>query len=296
MTRRTEPNLFIVGAPKCGTTAWVEYLSKRDDVFFADPKEPHFFNTDMPDFRWYKQENDYYQLFEGQERALIRGESSIMYLYSRDAAQNIKNNHPDAKILFFVRTHSAFIASYHQQLLYNRDENEEDLGVAWHMSGNRPASHMPPHCREPRFVNYKSVGAYAEQIGRYKKLFNDDQLRIVEFEQWTKDPRATYLEILRFLGLKDDGMSDFPKVNAAHRHKSAALANLTQRPPTIVSVILNQLRKIPGLDNLRPGRWLRRANRAEGYTTKPNMALLSEIDDFYKQDKRELDLLIKAQS
>lgn len=296
MTRRIEPNLFIVGAPKCGTTAWVEYLGQRDDVFFADPKEPHFFNTDMPGFRWYDQEDEYYQLFARQEKARIRGEGSIMYLYSHDAAKNIKAQHPDARILIFVRSHSAFIASYHQQLLYNRDEDEPDLGTVWRMSGKRTLANMPPHCREPRFVDYKSVGAFAEQIQRYKKLFGNNQLRIIEFEKWIKDPRKTYLDILDFLELEDDGMDDFPKINAAHRHRSATLANLTQRPPSVVSVVLRQLRKIPGLHNLRPGRWLRRANRAEGYSTKPNLAVLSEIDDFYKQDKRELDLLIKAQN
>lgn len=36
-----KPNLFIVGAAKCGTTAWVNYLASHPDIFFAKVKEPH---------------------------------------------------------------------------------------------------------------------------------------------------------------------------------------------------------------------------------------------------------------
>ena len=46
------PNLFIVGAPKCGTTAWVEYLRTHPDIFFPEIKEPHYFATDLPGMRW----------------------------------------------------------------------------------------------------------------------------------------------------------------------------------------------------------------------------------------------------
>jgi hypothetical protein len=35
-----KPNLFIVGAPKCGTTEWVHYLKSHLDICFPDRKEP----------------------------------------------------------------------------------------------------------------------------------------------------------------------------------------------------------------------------------------------------------------
>lgn len=296
MTTDILPNLFIVGAPKCGTTAWVEYLGRRHDVFFSSPKEPHHFNTDMPAFRWYKTEPEYLTLFENAGASKVCGEGSIMYLYSHEAAGNIHRFNPDAKILIFVRSHGAFVASYHQQLLYNRDEDETDLAKAWGLSGQRAAARMPPHCREPRFVDYKSVGLFAKQVQRYLDLFPAEQVRIIEFERWTRNPRKTYLEIIQFLGLDDDGMDDFPKINAAHRHKSAVLADLTQRPPSFVSIVLRYIRKLPGLENFRPGRWLREANRAEGYSSKPDADLLQAIDRYYQNDKAALRKLIEAQS
>ncbi len=295
MSSRPKPNLFIVGAPKCGTSAWVKYLKRRDDVFISKPKEPHYFNTDMPGFRWFYDNETYLRIFENAGDSKWIGESSIMYLYSTEAAQNIARFAPDAKIIAFVRSHGSFIRSYHQQLLYNRDESDTDLRRVWNLAGERPADQMPEHCRDPKLVDYKSVAAFSEQIERYLAHFPRESIKIVRFEDWTANPRATYLEILEFLGLEDDGMDDFPKINAAHRHRSTSLANLTQRPPGFISQVLGVVRKIPGLENWRPGRSLRRMNRSEGYETPADAPLIAEIDAHYAADAAKLERLVAGQ-
>ena len=43
-----KPDFFIVGAPKCGTTALDVFLGKHPEIFMARRKESHFFATDMP--------------------------------------------------------------------------------------------------------------------------------------------------------------------------------------------------------------------------------------------------------
>jgi hypothetical protein len=42
-----KPNFFIVGAPRCGTTALYTFLKQHPDIFMADDKEPHFFGRDL---------------------------------------------------------------------------------------------------------------------------------------------------------------------------------------------------------------------------------------------------------
>jgi len=37
-----QPSLFILGAPKCGTTALQSYLSKHPDVFIPDGERNYF--------------------------------------------------------------------------------------------------------------------------------------------------------------------------------------------------------------------------------------------------------------
>ena len=41
------PNLFIVGAPKSGTTSIYNYLKNHPEVFMSPIKEPHFFAKDF---------------------------------------------------------------------------------------------------------------------------------------------------------------------------------------------------------------------------------------------------------
>ena len=43
---RKKPDFFLVGAPKCGTTAMAEYLAGHPDIFMAR-KEMHVFGQDL---------------------------------------------------------------------------------------------------------------------------------------------------------------------------------------------------------------------------------------------------------
>src|ERR1700733_1529222 len=48
------PNLFIIGAPKCGTTSLHRYLDQHPGISMSTVKEPKFFLTDggaRPHFR-----------------------------------------------------------------------------------------------------------------------------------------------------------------------------------------------------------------------------------------------------
>ena len=51
-----QPNFFIIGAPKCGTTALSRYLSQHPNIFMSDPKEPHYFCDDFKygNYEWYE--------------------------------------------------------------------------------------------------------------------------------------------------------------------------------------------------------------------------------------------------
>ena len=42
-----KPNLFIVGAPKSGTSALYRFLKQHPDIFMPKYKEPHFFSKDL---------------------------------------------------------------------------------------------------------------------------------------------------------------------------------------------------------------------------------------------------------
>src|SRR5881296_627147 len=73
------PTFFIVGAPRCGTTALYSYLRQHPDVFLPDNKEPHFFNTDMNSGGAIRDESEYLALFASARDQARIGEASVYY-------------------------------------------------------------------------------------------------------------------------------------------------------------------------------------------------------------------------
>ncbi|HEX7741093.1 MAG TPA: sulfotransferase, partial [Sphingobium sp.] len=241
-----KPNFFIVGAPKCGTTAWVEYLGSHPDIFISKAKEPHHFSRDFPKWNFVSRLDDYLALFAESGAASAVGEGSVRYLYSKVAAREIHKFDPNARILIFLRDQEDFLPSLHHQQLYNGDERIEDFEQAWRLSGQRPTHTIPACCRERSFLDYAAMGRFHEQVARYHDLFPAEQIRIISFGDWIGDPRATYLEILAFLGVPDDGRTMFERVNEAKYHKSRLVASLTQIPPTWVRKSSAMLTQIAG--------------------------------------------------
>src|SRR3954469_17362945 len=101
--RPRKPNLFIVGAVKCGTTAWHEYLRSHPDIFMPELKEPGFFAHDLPKWRGIVSDGEYSALFADGGAARVLGEASAIYLVSNTAAQAIRDFNAAAKILIFLR-------------------------------------------------------------------------------------------------------------------------------------------------------------------------------------------------
>lgn len=282
-----KPNFFIVGAPKCGTTAWVEYLRSHPDIFISRAKEPHHFSRDFPKWNFVPRLEDYLALFDESGDARAVGEGSVRYLYSKAAAREIHAFNPDARILIFLRDQKDFLPSLHHQQLYNGDENIEDFERAWRLSGQRPASTIASCCREQSFLDYAAMGRFSEQIERYYAMFPAEQIRLIAFQDWIGNPRQTYCEILKFLGVEDDGRTSFPRINEAKHHKSKLVASLTQIPPPWVrksSALLTQLagRQLGILSRLRD------FNRGSGYRTRVPPELKEEIRHYYEADNAQL--------
>lgn len=289
-----KPNLFIVGAAKCGTTAWVEYLGDHRDVYFPDIKEPHYFAHDFPKKRLASSLEEYEELFAPAGDAKVLGEGSVMYLYSKVAAQAIRDYNPDAKILIFLREQEDFLPSLHHQYLWMFSENIEDFERAWRLSGKRAPESISKHCPDYKQLDYMEIAKFHEQVERYFDLFPHEQIRVFRFRDWTKDPRGTYLEILDFLGLEDDGRTEFEPVNEAKAHRIAWLGRMIVRPPRFAEAAVRLLRKLTGRQSLRIADRASRLLAARGYRTKVRPELREEIRGFYAEDNRRLEELLSS--
>src|SRR6056297_204893 len=95
-----KPNFFIIGAPKCGTTSMARYLGEHPDIFFSDPKEPNFFNTDFSEkIRITTEIKEYLKLFQGADKYRRVGEGTVWYFFSKEAILYILKFNPEAKFI-----------------------------------------------------------------------------------------------------------------------------------------------------------------------------------------------------
>ncbi|MCA9836213.1 MAG: sulfotransferase [Trueperaceae bacterium] len=240
-----KPNFFIVGAPKCGTTALAQYLSEHPQVFMADPKEPHFFADDLPGHHKAINQKDYLRLFSHAREQKIVGEASVWYLYSDSALKNIKCFNPQAKLLVMLRNPVELVYSMHSQHLYTRNEHEQDFAEAWFLSEKRRQGKAIISTAQDghKVLQYDEIARLGEQLERLLKLFPRQQVMWIFFDDFKTKPVETYKQVMQFLAIEDLNRKSFPRINSNKRQKYPWLANFTERPPQWLVWPLQELKR-----------------------------------------------------
>lgn len=234
------PNLFIVGAPKCGTSAFAEdYLNTHPNVFMSQLKEPHFFNTDHPDYRVIREWPDYLNLFsDARPEHQWVGEASVWYLYSQEAIRAIYAMNPKARLLVFLRNPVEMAHSLHSQLVHAAEENELNFEKAWDLQPQRRLGrHLPHTCTAPDHLQYRDACSLGSQLSRLYSVFPKEQVKLVFLEDMKANARQAYLDVLNFLELPDDGRNDFPIVNANKHRRFYWLAERLKKPTPMMRKI-----------------------------------------------------------
>lgn len=219
-----EPAFFIIGAPKCGTTALASYLSEHPRIFMTVPKEPLFFCTDMPGVRVVRTWRQYYGLFKSADPHALCGEASVLYMYSSEAIGQIKEAFPHAKLLVMLRRPDEMVYSMQRQLLFIGAENRESMRDAWDVEMlRRENRNVPKLCRNPKLLYYRLLARYGEQLTRVFDTFPRDKVHVVFYEDFSRDPRAVYESTLQFLEIPSDERREFPMINAHKDVRSKTL-------------------------------------------------------------------------
>lgn len=219
------PNFFILGAPKCGTTALARWLSEHPDVFMSPIKEPHYYSRDL-NIQITRTRQDYERLFErvtSEHKAV--GEASACYMYSNDAVPNILADTPAAKFIVCLRNPIDMAYSLHGQQLGATKEHIKDFSEAWAAQPERQrGENVSRFCEDPQLLLYGPTCRLGSQLERLYRRCDHNQVLVVFLEDIKEDAAGAYLQVLRFLGVPDDGRSDFPVVNAASELRMPMLA------------------------------------------------------------------------
>ena len=208
------PDFFLVGAPRCGTTALSRYLADNPQVCFSRPKEPHYFALLAPDASLDDLETAYLSRHFAHHHAGHRatGEGSVSYLYSPHAIERILAVNPDARFIAMLRNPLEMLPSYHLRMLFILCEDVEDFAAAWRLQDARArGEHVPRHCIDARLLLYREVARYGVQIERLYRVAGRERCHVVVFDDLARDPAAVYREVLKFIGVDDDGRTMFKR-------------------------------------------------------------------------------------
>jgi hypothetical protein len=226
------PNFFIVGAPKCGTTALYAYLRTHPDVFMPEVKEPHYFGSDLA-FRYRRRPDAdrYRSYFAGANGQPRIGEASIWYLYSTRAAAEIREAVPEARAIVMVRDPVEMITAMHSQFVYN---GHEDLPLADALAAEDERAEgrrIPADANFPAGLLYRRIASFDEQLQRFRDVLGKERVHVVVFDDLKADAAATYRPVLEFLGIDPAFSPSFDVVNANKVSRSRTLRQLLNNPP-----------------------------------------------------------------
>jgi hypothetical protein len=235
-----KPNLFIVGAPKCGTTSLYTWLGEHQDVFMSPVKEPHHFARDL-DYRdgWAIEDKDeYLALFDSANNEKYIGEASVWHLYSECAADLIKEFNPEAKIIAIVRDPTDASYSLWWFNLTTGSEKYADFEAALNAEPKRKEGFdIPPEAPFPDCLFYTEMPRYAAQIGRYIDNFGQSNVHVVILEELARNRVKVERELLQFLGLSETGTDGIPKSNTAYLKENLWYRRLRRRYPALSEII-----------------------------------------------------------
>jgi hypothetical protein len=204
------PDFFIVGHPKCGTTALYEMLRPHPQIFMPDVKEPWFFASELHVRTPPRPQGtpttlqEYLALFDGAQAAQRIGEASPHYLWSHSAAQAIAQVKSDARIVAILREPASFLRSLHLQFLQVYYETEADFGKAIALEPERRRGRcVPRYTYWPQLLLYSEHVCYVEQLRRLHAVFAPEQVLVLIYEDFRSENEETVRRVLRFLDVDD---------------------------------------------------------------------------------------------
>ncbi|HLU12145.1 MAG TPA: sulfotransferase domain-containing protein [Oceanobacillus sp.] len=204
------PNVFILGAAKCGTTTLHAYLEKIPSVCMSRPKEPFFFEAEY-ELGLAHYQRLYFSHWQGEP---IIGEARHRNLYLPYIPKRIHDTNPNAKLIVMVRNpiERAYSHWWHW---YSRGVELLDFEEAIAADHNRiQEGYNVSTATETQvyqatldqtgkgiYRTYLDSGYYFEQIERYLQFFPRNHLKVIYFEDLVKDPLSTLQDLEKFLGV-----------------------------------------------------------------------------------------------
>ena len=278
-----EPNFFIVGGSKCGTTNISYYLDSHPEVFVSKLNEPYYFckwdlSNNFKRESMIRDEVKYLELFKDVKTEKVIGEATPSYLHSPNSAYKIKERFPDSKIIISIRNP---IERAYSGYFSNEFMRKDNLSFKEMIDSHKKLIDE----NEFYIYNILEPGFFSKHIKRFQDNFTSDKIKVIVFEDYIKNTEKSIESILEFLELDTDfEFKEQPK--RGYRIPKNKISKLTLENKTIrkLSTFF-----IPTVTRQQIGeRFMLKE------TEKPVMNLEERnyLKEIYKDDVKELEILL----
>ena len=170
----------IIGTQKSGSTTLAYQMAQHPKVDFCKHKEPDFFSKRDD---WKSSLSEYDALFQNQS-GLVKGEASTTYtwyLEYPEVPQRLREYNPDIKLIVILRNPvDRLISHYTHHMLKGRTRIPIEEEVL----------------KDPTYINHSM---YNLQLKPYLDLFDKEQIKLVIFEEYVKDPLPIVNDLFEFI-------------------------------------------------------------------------------------------------
>jgi len=210
---RTLPDVLLIGVSKAGTSTIAANLAKHPQFYPPLYKEPHYFDLHpQEDVSWYRA---YFPLkirrwliADRLGRTFVTGDFTPSYYLLPHAAERIRRELRRPRIILSLRNpidraYSHFKDS--RSIGYEIFERFED---ALQAEPHRLRGELVRMERDPTYCSHKLLsfgystrGIYVDYLRRWRQHFGPDEMLVLNFDDWVREPATTYARICDFVGL-----------------------------------------------------------------------------------------------
>jgi hypothetical protein len=213
------PNLFILGAPRCGTTAMFESLGAHPQIHAAAVKEPRYFIPDKNEFSLER----YLGLFAAATEEPWLLEASAGYLSTPQAPARIREFSPGARAIVMVRDPVEQLRSLHALRVFLHRERSTDL-----------ATELARPDAEELYWNLVRNGGH---LARLLEVFPREDVLVVVHDDFIEDNAGQYRRVLEFLGVEASFTPLFRVVNATSEPRSKTIQRALWREDGVIRTV-----------------------------------------------------------
>ena len=251
------PGVFLVGAPRCGTTSLYQALRLNPQICAARPKETHFFlrpgRADSPSSAARYYDRRFFPHRAGQHRVMLDG--SVSHLYSADALRRIDRVDPAAKFIVMVRNPVELVHSFYHRLVYLMDETAPTFAEAWELQAERlRGERIPRKCRDSRFLIYGEIGRLGHYLEQLVAIVGRDRCHVIVFDDLVAHGEAVHELVLDFIGVDRDPGIAIRRKNGTRTFANGWLQRLYINPPRALARLVDP-------DVMMTATWIKRVRK-----------------------------------